>query len=201
MGHTLLGRGQREAQALKQAHRAEIVALEHGEEAADFVMLDKIRDHRFDSAAPKASTPVSAGQLVGDGRVTSRADCCLNITDELGSWNPDDPVKPLFVAVRRESCLELLVAGAQPFKRWWWLVLVFVDCWVAEDHEHLLRVRRDLWLQRKTSGLDDAHARVTVHDAPARKCLARRAPIAAQTLALAFPAAFAAVIAVTHGVH
>src|SRR5450759_631127 len=116
MCHMLLGRGQRETQALEQAHRAEIVALEDGKEAADFVVLDKLRDHRFDSAVPKAATPVCAGQLVGDGRV-SRADCCLNITDKLGSWNPDDPVEPLFAAVRRASCLELRVAGAQPFKR------------------------------------------------------------------------------------
>src|SRR2546430_1390679 len=159
MCHMLLERGQRETQALKQAHRAKVVALKHGEEAADFVVLDKLRDHGFNSAAPKAATPVSAGQLIGDSRVTFGADCCLNITDELESWNPDDPVEPLFAAIRRESCLELCQPRAQPFKRWGWLVLVFVDCWVAEAHEHLLRMRRDLWLQRKTSGLDDAHAR------------------------------------------
>src|SRR6266567_1897183 len=82
MCNMLLGRGQRETQALKQTRGAEIVALEHSEEAADFVAPDKLRDHRLDSAAPKATTPVSAAQFVGDSRV-SRADCCLNITDEL----------------------------------------------------------------------------------------------------------------------
>src|SRR6266581_2566624 len=98
----LLWRSGGETQALKQAHRAEVSALEHSRQAAHLVVLDKLGNHSLDSLVREAATPVSAGQLVGDSCMAVGAHRCLNITDKLGNWNADDPIEPLFLTVGRQ---------------------------------------------------------------------------------------------------
>lgn len=167
MRYMLLGRGEREAQALKQSNRAHILALEHGEEAADSVVFDKLREHRLDRLARKAATPVGAGQHVGDGRATVRADCRLHISDELGRRKAYDPVEPLFLPIPRAPGLELPESGMQPLWRWRRRVLVFIDRWIAEDHEHFLGVCCGLWLERETASDQGPHARCNGLSQPA----------------------------------
>src|SRR5437773_1007789 len=89
------------AAALEQAHRAKIPAVQHGGQAAYLIALDKLCDHRFDCPAREAATPVSAGQLVGNSRPPVGMQRCLNVADELGAREPDDPVEPPFPAARR----------------------------------------------------------------------------------------------------
>src|SRR5258706_4559276 len=83
----------------------------------------------------------------------------LNVTDKLGSWQADNPVEPLFPTVRRQPRFELRESRAQPFERRRRPVLVLVDRRVAQDREHLLRMRRVLRLEGEVACLDDAHVR------------------------------------------
>src|SRR3981081_1049023 len=98
-----LSRGWREAQALEQAHRAKIVAFEPSGEAAYLVALAKLGDHGLDSSARKPATPVSAGQLVGDGCAAVGIHRRLDIADQLGSWKAGDPVEPLLLTTRQHT--------------------------------------------------------------------------------------------------
>src|SRR6266571_8709713 len=157
----LLWRSEGETQALEQAHRAEISALEHSRQAAHSIVLGKLGNHGLDGLAREAATPVGAGQLVGDSCMAVGAHRCLNITDKLGSWNADGPIKPLFLTVGRQPRLELRKPRAQPFERRRRLVFELVDRRVTEDREHLLRVRRGLRLEREAGRLDDVHTRST----------------------------------------
>src|SRR6266513_1587550 len=152
-----LSRGWRETQALEQAHRAKIRAFEHGGEIVYLIALDQLGDHGLDSLPREPATPVSAGQFVGDGRAALGVHGCLNIADQLGTRKADDPVEPLFLAIRRQPRLELREPGAQPFDRRRRFALVLVDRRVAEDSEHLMRMRRGLRLQREAVSLDHAH--------------------------------------------
>src|SRR5437879_11654412 len=78
----------------------------------------------------------------------------------------DDPVEPLLLAVRRSPRFELREPGAQPFERRQRLVLMLVDRRVAEDGEHVFRMRRGLRLKLEAARLDD------VHHLASRSCLA-----------------------------
>src|SRR5882762_2731830 len=80
-----LSRGWREPQALEQAHRAKIPAFEYRGELAYLIALDQLGDHGLDGLAREPATPVSAGQLVGDGCAAGAIDGCLNIADQLGA--------------------------------------------------------------------------------------------------------------------
>src|SRR5882762_5449606 len=161
-----LSRGWREPQALEQAHRAKIPAFEYRGELAYLIALNKLGDHGRDSLAREPATPVSAGQLVGDGCAAGGIDGRLNIADQLGARQADHPVEPLLLTIRRPPRFELREPGAQPFERRRRFVLILVDRRVAEDSEHLFRMRCGLWLQREAASLDD------VHHFASRSCLA-----------------------------
>src|SRR6267143_2739348 len=161
-----LSRGWREPQALEQAHRAKILAFEYSGEIVYLIVLDQLGDHGLDSSARKPATPASAGQLVGDGCAAVGIHRRLNIADKLGSRKADNPVEPLLLTIRRPPRFELREPGAQPFERRRRFVLILVDRRVAEDSEHLFRMRCGLWLQREAASLDD------VHHFASRSCLA-----------------------------
>src|SRR6266446_1921415 len=86
--------------------------------------------------------------------------------DKLGARQADHPVEPLLLAIRRPPRFELREPGAQPLERLRRLVLMLVDRRVAEDGEHLFRVRGGLRLQREAARPDD------VHHFASRSCLA-----------------------------
>src|SRR5467141_4329023 len=135
-----LSRGWREPQALEQAHRAKILAFEYRGELAYLIALNQLGDHGLDGLAREPATPVSAGQLVGDGCAAVGIHRRLNIADQLGSWKADDPVEPLFLTIPRPPRFELREPDAQPFERRRRFVLILVDRRVAEDSEHLFRM-------------------------------------------------------------
>jgi len=79
-----------------------------------------------------------------------------NVTGEVTTRQPNDPVQPLLGAIGRNSALAAAIAISEPFDRWGWHPLILIDGRIREHLEHLRGMRNEL-------GFERAHRR---HESP-----------------------------------
>ena len=78
-----LSRSKREAEAFEQPKRAPILALQHGSDAVDAIMLGKLGHHGLNRLSRNTAAPIRAGQFVRNSGATIRVHGCLHIANKV----------------------------------------------------------------------------------------------------------------------
>ena len=83
----------------------------------------------------------------------------MNVPDRRLSKRTDDPVEPMFAAVRRLPCFQARVhAGKMLDCRRRWVVEVAIKLRLGENLEHGFGVSRHQWLKDEVAGCQCSHA-------------------------------------------
>ena len=152
-----LRRRSHEAKAHKKSVRTKVGGLQNRDDVAHLVGRGNLFNHGSNCFTCEPTAPIGARKLVGDGSSAIRTHRSLNITDRATAWSANDPIEPAFATVGGGAPLKQFETGAQPFDRRRRFVFMFVDRRIAEDGEHFVGVRGDLWLKDKAVNRESTH--------------------------------------------